>query len=97
MTTNKLRDRNLTRQELETLINFNEEDSTADIFTYNGKWQKRIEGMGFKPLKINDCDGREYRLPKNLIAMPRLKRQLSDETKAALTKRMKELAAKRVS
>ena len=40
------RSRNLTAYELETVINFNQGDNTAHIFTYEKTWQKRLE-QGF--------------------------------------------------
>ena len=79
----------LTRYELETVINFNEEQKTARIFTYNKGWQNHMEKLGIKPELVNDFGGKGYTIPKEWIRKPLPKRQLSDETKAMLTARLK--------
>ena len=81
----------LTRYELETVINFNEEQKTARIFTYNKGWQNHMEKLGIKPELVNDFGGKGYTIPKNWIRKPLPKRQLSEETKAMLTARLKEM------
>jgi len=44
------RGRNLTRYELETVINFNKQDDMAVVFTYEKLWQRHIEKrMGIQP------------------------------------------------
>jgi hypothetical protein len=71
----------LTNYERETIINFNEAESTAYIFTYNKKWQTHLESkMGLKPTMKNSSGGREYELNKARIPLPRLPRKLSDAT-----------------
>jgi len=70
----KSRSRNLSGYELETIINFNQGENVAYIFTYEKTWQKRLEqGLGLKPTMVNDSGGKEYKLLKSLIAMPRQK------------------------
>lgn len=81
----------LTRYELETIINFNEEQKTARIFTYNKSWQNHMEKLGIKPELVNDFGGKGYTIPKNWIRKPLPKRQLSEETKAVLAERMKRI------
>jgi hypothetical protein len=79
----------LTKYEQETIINFNREQKTARIFTYDTGWQSYLEGLGIKPEMINDFGGKGYTIPKEWIRKPLPKRQLSDETKAMLTARLK--------
>ncbi len=43
---------NLTQEEKETIINFNEGEYTVNVFTYNQRWQRRMAEIGIKPLRI---------------------------------------------
>ena len=36
---------NLTRYEQETIINFNEEEKTASVYTHNGTMRRRLEQL----------------------------------------------------
>jgi hypothetical protein len=78
----------LTKYEQETIINFNREQKTARIFTYDTGWQSHLEGLGIKPEMVNDFGGKGYTIPRGWIRKPLPKRQLSDETKAMLTARL---------
>ena len=44
---------NLTRYEQETIINFNEEEKTASVYTHNGPLRRRLEQMAQERPK--DC------------------------------------------
>ena len=58
--------------EKETIINFNEGEEHAHIFTYNKTWQSHLEkDLGLTPTLKNQHGGRGYKLPKKLIPMPR--------------------------
>ena len=72
----------LTRYEQETVINCNEAEDVAHVFTYNEKWQRHLESLGFKPYHQNSFNGRDYAIPKHMIHLPRKKMELSDEEKA---------------
>ena len=85
----------LTRYEQETIINFNQEQNTARIFTYNTGWQKHLEGLGIKPEMINDFGGRGYTIPKNWIRKPLPKRQVSEETRVKLAARLEAMRNKK--
>ena len=88
--------RKLTNYERETIINFNEADNMATIFTYNKTWQKHLEkGLGLKPTLDNGYGGRGYEIPKKRIRPPRAPVKLSAEARAKLTKRMKDMLKKR--
>lgn len=78
----------LTKYEQETIINFNREQKTARVFTYDTGWQSHLEGLGIKPEMVNDFGGKGYTIPKEWLRKPLPKRQLSDETKAMLTARL---------
>ena len=84
----------LTGQERETIINFNEAEDTAYIFTYNARWIRHIESLGIKCKKENSFGGKFYELPKSMIKLPRGKKKLSEATKAKLSARMKKLHGK---
>lgn len=76
--------------ERETIITFNEEEQSAIIFTYNRTWQRHIENkLGIQPIKVLECNGREYVIDKKRIPMPRAPRRLSPEVKARLAERGK--------
>jgi len=87
----RTRSRNLSAFELETIINFNQAEKVAHIFTYEPTWQKHLEQkLGLKPTLVNASGGKGYDLPKSLIHMPQAKRQVSPERKAALQKTLEE-------
>jgi hypothetical protein len=74
----------LSRFEQETIINFNKEDDTADVFTYEFTWQRHIEKrLGIKPYKDNGKGGKSYIVPKRSISKPKVKRTrvLSEEAR----------------
>ncbi len=84
--------RKLSSYEKETIINFNEAEPVAYIFTYNKAWQKHLEGkLGLKPTMDNGFGGRGYEISKDRIKPPRAKKKLSPETRAKLVKRGKAL------
>lgn len=85
----------LTNYERETIINFNEGESIARIFTYNKTWQKHLEGkLGLKPTFDNGFGGRGYELPKKKIKPPRASRRLSTEARKKLVERGRALHQK---
>ena len=73
----------LTKYERETIILFNEGESTASVYTHNRKWQKHIESrFKIQPTEQDSYGGRTYILPKDRIRLPMPKRKL---TKTSLT------------
>ncbi len=73
----------------ETIINFNEAEATADIFTYSKLWQRHLEGkLGLKPTMDNGYGGRSYQLPKSRIRMPQPKKQYSEASRKAMAARL---------
>jgi len=83
---------NLTKYEQETIINYNNEEKTASIFTYDKslirKLDKRLaDHPDIKVLRRGD-DWAEYSLTKKWIKVG-FPRQLSDEQRAEMANRMK--------
>lgn len=88
----------LTKRELETIINFNKEERTAYIFTYEKTWQQHMEKkLGIKPILVNDFGGREYLIDKSRIKMPRVPMKLSPEQRKASRDRLRESVLSRKS
>ena len=92
--TKRVSPRSLTNEEKETIINFNEGEGTAYIFTYNKGWQKHLEQkLGLKPVMDNGFGGKEYEIDKKRIRPPRAPVRLSPEARA---KRADQLRQSRV-
>lgn len=83
---------NLTKYEQETIINYNNEEKTASIFTYDKslirKLDKRLTEMSDMKLIRRGEDFAEYSLPKKWIKVV-FPRQYSDEQRAEMAERMK--------
>jgi hypothetical protein len=78
----------LSRQERETIINFNEAEDVAYIYTCSKPWMRHMEKvLGLKPAKIHSY-AREYECPKVWIKKPRMPRRLSIEQKRRLSQRL---------
>ena len=83
---------NLTKYEQETIINYNNEEKTASIFTYDKslirKLDKRLAEMPDMKLIRRGEDFAEYSLPKKWIKVA-FPRQYSDEQRAEMAERMR--------
>ena len=83
---------NLTKYEQETIINYNNEEKNASIFTYDKslirKLDKRLAEMSDMKLIRRGEDFAEYSLPKKWIKVA-FPRQYSDEQRAEMAERMK--------
>ena len=80
----------LPRDERETIITFDEAGPEARIFTYNPAWQRHLEKkLGLTPTLNNGYGGREYRIDKKRIGMPRAPRKLSADQRKKLGERLK--------
>lgn len=83
---------NLTKYEQETIINYNNEEKTASIFTYDKslirKLDKRLaEASDIKLIRRGEYFA-EYSLPKKWIKVS-FPRQYSDEQRAEMAERMR--------
>ena len=90
-------DYKLTKEEMETTINFNEAEPLATIYTCSGKLQKRLDEMA-EDLDEVECVesngiGKSYILPKKFIAVHR-PRRLTDEQKEAARERARNMLKK---
>lgn len=85
----------LTRHEQETIINFNEGEEMAYVYTYNERWIKHLEGLGFTAYRVNSFGGKDYAIPKHMIHLPRKKVELSDDEKARRTERLRAAGVKK--
>jgi hypothetical protein len=95
---NAKKGRGLSAYELETIINFNQGENIAYVFTYEKTWQKRMaQGLGLKPTMDNGYGGKEYQLSKGLIPMPRAKRRYSEQTKKEMAARLANIQRKQPS
>lgn len=83
---------NLTKYEQETIINYNNEEKTASIFTYDKslirKLDKRLSDNADIKLVRRGDDWAEYSLPKKWLKVS-FPRQLSDEQRAEMANRMR--------
>jgi hypothetical protein len=85
----------LTRFEQETVISFNEAEDTANVFTYNERWQRHLESLGFKAYRENSFGGKDFSIPKHMIHLPRKKMELSVEEKDRRAERARGLHLKK--
>lgn len=81
---------NLTRYEQETMINFNEEEATASVFTHNRTLRRKLEQLAqerpeeCRPFRVSRWgEAVEYIIPKKWVKIipPRI---LSDEQRATM-------------
>lgn len=81
---------NLSKQERETIIIFNEAEPTAEITTASPKWKRRLDKLAAKNAAIQQTSSNEvfsaYILPKKLLSV-RQPTVITDE------KRLKSLSA----
>lgn len=83
----------LTRAEQETVVNFNEEEDRATVYTYNGRFKKNLRELSGK--MPQDCQltredkygGVTYSIPKGWVKIvpPRI---LTDAQKAEMARRL---------
>ena len=81
----------LSPEERETIISFDETPDDATIFTFSRTWQRHLENkLGLVPTMTTKEGAREYHLPKKRIRMPQPKKILSEEQRQKLGKRLRE-------
>lgn len=83
---------NLTKYEMETIMDYNQAEKRASCFTHDPALIRRLDRLTQKYEAITVCrkgEGwREYLFPRSWIKI-RPPRQLSDEKRAELAERMK--------
>jgi hypothetical protein len=78
----------LSKYEQETIINFNQAEDTAYIYTCSISWMNHMEKvLGVKPAKKYSY-AREYECPKTWIKKPRKPRILSEKQRENLGQRL---------
>ena len=78
----------LTKYEQETIINFNQGEDTAYIYTCSKAWMNHFEKvLKLKPTEVHSY-AREYECPKAWIRKPRKPRKMSEEQKRKLAQRL---------
>ena len=78
----------LTKYEQETIINFNQGEHIAYIYTCSKSWIRHMEKvLGLKPTKTYSY-AREYECPKSWIRKPRKPRKLSEIQRQKLRERL---------
>ncbi|HIX13392.1 MAG TPA: hypothetical protein H9985_07275 [Candidatus Anaerofilum faecale] len=84
----------VSRLEQETIINFNEAESTATVYTHNGALVRKLEGLAdqrpdeVKRGRVFPDGGREYTVPKRWVKV-NASRILTEEQKAGIVARFK--------
>lgn len=82
----------LTKYEKETIINFNQEDDFASVYTCDEAWIRKLDKIMKTDLRITletkDEYSKTYNIPKNAVKV-RLSRVLSSEERKKLILRAK--------
>lgn len=82
----------MTRYEMETIINYNQEEKTASVYTCDKALIRRLDRLCEESTEITvekeDEYSKSYILPKKWVKV-RKPRQLSDELKEKLASRMR--------
>jgi len=78
--------------EHETIINFNEVEDIAHVFTYNKTWQRHFEDrLGLKPIRTNNFGGKDYEVPKNWVKPPKPLKKVSEKQRQAARQTMQNI------
>ena len=77
-------------EERETIVNFNEAENTASIYTNNRRWKNRLAKMGYEPTEDDGEGGLTFEVPKSVIQLPvaRKSREYTDEEREAIAERL---------
>jgi len=77
-----------TLEERETIINLNEADDVAYIYTRMKRWWEELEKRGFKPVRVygngRGVYAKEFEISKKLVKIPRPRRTASKAQLVAL-------------
>lgn len=82
----------LTREERETVIVFNESDKEAEVFTYNGRMQRDLGKLAkerpdeVKCIKTNEEGASTYRIPKKWVKVRASRILTEDQMERAVEK-----------
>ena len=73
------------RQERETIINFNDEEDIASVWTASQKVYRALKRVGYNPVADDERSAR-FEIPKADIRLPKPKRKLTPEQRRARIK-----------
>lgn len=86
----------LTAQERETIVNFNQEEGIAYIYTCDPKWWRHFDRLGEKPTAVHKDSAKqvyalEFEVPKRWVKAPKPPKKvvLTEEQKKALVERLR--------
>jgi hypothetical protein len=87
----------MSKYEMETIVNFNDEEATATIYTCNKAWMNRLSKFAsLSPLITltrTDEYSRTYKYPKSWVKI-HLPKVISEEKRAEMAQRARERFAK---
>lgn len=76
------------KHERETIINFNEEDDTASIWTASEVVYRRLKKLGYLPSQDNERSS-VFEMPKRDVKLPRPKRLMSEAQRGKIKESLK--------
>lgn len=89
----------LTAVERETIVNFNQAEDTAYIYTCDPKWWRHFDRLGIKPIQVQKgatgaVYARDYEVSKKWVKPPKPPKRLSltDEQRKAIAQRLRPTA-----
>lgn len=85
----------MSRYEMETVITYNDEEETADIFTVNNAMNKNLEKLFLEyPDQVSKISNNRFYIPKKWVKI-RPPKKVSEETRNKMSERAKLMLAKR--
>ena len=75
------------KSERETIINFNEDEATATIWTASEVTYRRLLKRGYAPIEDGERSAL-FRVPKRDVKLPRPKREMTEDQRESLRIRL---------
>jgi hypothetical protein len=85
----------LTGLEKETIINYNEGETIANIYTYDKKIINKMLKEGIQPIESDGFGGYTYEIPKKYIKI-RIPRKLTEEERIKAQSKAQNMRSKRL-
>jgi len=85
----------LTNIERETIVNYNQAEDIAYVYTCNPLWWRHFADFGVEPVRVHG-EGRgvyakDYEIPKNWVKPPRPPRRVSERQREAARRTMRNI------
>lgn len=81
--------------ERETIINWNDEEDYAVVYSCHRTIWTKMRKLGIKPVRVEKGDGKEYKIPKSWIKINKpKKRKFSKKHLENLRERMRQIGKK---